>query len=342
MKSKRSSCVDQLCETKTSSDILLFTAQRTISLCSNIRELDIILNVRNSHLTSSFESFFRSLWQPGSILPRIRRLTIDASPYELSHLVLPMHPFSHLWTNLEDLDLTIHPYHESLNLNHLLLSTFLDGLKNKLHSFTLSGLMDPYVADVLNACPDFTRLSNFELHSIFNIQNMQQVQQLNLFLEAHSKTLENITLNPQIRTDSLNFSNYSYIHWLTFVGADHARGQTFSQVSLPQLKNLELGYGYRWINGPVYHRVVFPDLKCITPNLTTLTIIHTELSLDRVSELLPLLPRRNGVCSLEFLSLSIDILSPELVDLLSVTLVGLRSLTLRLSRYVLPSDLEQV
>ncbi|KAH9475280.1 hypothetical protein JR316_0012391 [Psilocybe cubensis] len=328
-------------EPQTSTDILLNTARRSIQHCTNIKELDIILNDNHFTMLVSLETFFQSLWQPGSILQRIRNLAITASSSALSQLILPSKFPSNFDANINSLDLTINPNRDLLSLQNSSLPSFLDRLKDNLTSLTLSGLMDPHIMHVLEVCPKFPRLSFFNSYISFNVQRTKQLEYLNRFLDAQSPTLQKMVLSPKPRVGTLNMGNYAYFRWLTLNGTGDERDLSFSGRTLSQLTSMELLHYDRWINGPAYHEVVFPDLSLIAPRLTALTIGQADLSFERVSELLALLPRHDGAYLLESLSISIEILSPELVDLLSTALSGLSSLTLRLSQYVLPSDLQQ-
>lgn len=315
--------------------VLLATAEKNIRLCSNIRELKIVL--RDQTLTCPFKSLLKSLWHPESIAPRLKTLTLESTPAKLAELLgLSLYKLSNFMTSLEHLDIsfsvdpTISDASLATNFNF---KPFFGVFKHKLNSLSTSGLLLPHLFDLYKNVPTFTALRKLEIYVIVNVRDLFPLNQVSRCIMKHANTLEHLVLKSQVRhlESIVGNSNSVFIDWLTLRGNNHGH-QTFSSLVLPHLRIMELGLRDTWVywNIPSFP-VVFPDFARVTPALRELTIADAELPFSRLCELVDCLPTRNGQCTLELLKFHTDMLSPELMDLLAGKVPGLKSLELHLS-----------
>ncbi|PPQ77843.1 hypothetical protein CVT25_015337 [Psilocybe cyanescens] len=319
---------DQSTKGQDSSAQLFSIARHTLKSCCNIRDLELVVN--DASLQPCFMSFLKSLWHSESIGPRIRKLDIKATAVNLSALfeLMSVYRLSYPLINIENLDLSfchLHPYIDDGTINYFHIASFLSALEPSLLSFTVSGYLHPHLLGLLKVSSTFTRLQKLELHSIFNIQDLQQVAPLDKFIARHAETLEHIIIDPQTRESGSDLSSRLFVQWLSNDAA-------FSQQQLSNLRILELAYHHHWAY-PYSHlsTSMFPNLNQISPNLTTLFIARIELHFDTIADLLARVPRQNGVCSIRSLKLHIDILTPKLMDLLTRNLPYLNSLEMHVS-----------
>jgi hypothetical protein len=313
--------------------VLLETAEKNIKFCSNIRELKVVLP--DQALTLPFKSLLKSLWHPESIAPRLKTLTLESPPVKLAEILgLSLYKLSNFMTNLEHLDITfsVDPMVSDASLaTNFNFKPFFGIFKHKLNSLSTSGLLLPHLFDLYKNAPTFTTLRKLEIFVIVNVRDLFPLDQVSRCIVKHADTLEHLVLKPQARHPEGIFgsNNYLYLHWLTLRGT-HSH-QTFSSLVLPRLRIMELSLRV-WVNWNIQsYPPLFPDFARVTPALRDLTITDAELAYSRLCELVDCLPTRNGRCTLEFLKLHADVLSPELLDLFAGKIPGLKFLELHLS-----------
>lgn len=307
---------------------LLETAEKNITLCSNIRELKIVL--RDQAFTLPFKSLLKSLWHQESIAPRLKTLSLDSTPVKLAEILgLSLYKLSNFMTSLEHLDITfsVDPTISDASLaTNFNFKPFFGVFKHKLNSLSTSGLLLPHLFDLYKNVPTFTALRKLEIFVIANVRDLFPLDQVSRCIAKHADTLEHLVLNPQA-----GHRDYLFLHWLTLRGT-HSH-QTFSSLVLPHLQIMELSLRDSWANWNIQsHPAVFPDFARVAPALRDLTITDAELPFSRLCELVDCLPTRNdGRCTLERLKLHADVLSPELMDLFGGKMPDMRFLELHLS-----------
>ncbi|KAH9475279.1 hypothetical protein JR316_0012390 [Psilocybe cubensis] len=307
---------------------LLSIARYNLQSCFNLQDLKMDFSGSLLEpLKPYFKPFLRSLWHRESIGPRIRRLSMQASDLPISTVfeMFSVHGLSPPPViNIEELDLSfrhiLYLSNESRNYHHI--ASFLSALERSLVSFTVSGYLIPHIISVFTASGTFEQLKKLELHSTFNVErDIKEIVPLQQFIARHSKTLEHLIIDPATREANSDLSSRLFLRWLSDDGG-------FPLQPLPKLHTLELAYQYHMAYGSHRSSSLFPNLQHICPNLTALSIKNIELNFDNVMDLFVCLPRPNGLCQMESLTLQIDILTPKLLDLLAQNLPKLASLEL--------------
>jgi len=248
----------------------------------------------------------------------LRTLLVDLS---LEGICLAISP-STTFPRLEDLHIVLSSAYHTTDPSSILTGSIAPFINN--HHSTLCSLQLKFLAEpVFSISPFLLRLRHFPHLSTFWLSNefvsihQSDSSGLQYVLESHAHQLTELSLHISQSFDVAQyFAVTTDAEWY---------GQGFLQLGLPNLKTLELRMQlFTDINlTSVY-------LQKIESSLTSLAMYSLNLSYDEITTLCSVFTRRNH---LQKLSLTVDILSLQLLELFATKLSNLEVLCLKYEQF---------
>ncbi|KAG6839965.1 hypothetical protein C0991_010005 [Blastosporella zonata] len=171
---------------------LLETARRTLTLCTNLREITITLKDSVLH-EASFAPFLQILWE--TLGPRIQKLSFYAQTVNLHHITMAGN-----FPNLTNLEVEVMPTSWNIprcpSLFDDALISMITFLKGTLVSFRLTGARETDFSVVLNSVGLLPHLRNLDIS--FGIPHYENTAalgaHLSRFLLKHGNGLETLVI----------------------------------------------------------------------------------------------------------------------------------------------------
>ncbi|KAG2002573.1 hypothetical protein CC2G_004752 [Coprinopsis cinerea AmutBmut pab1-1] len=302
------------------SENLLEVASKSLSQCSNIQRVTIVLY--DYAITSSFDAFLDNLWSSSG--NSVQRISAQSIPENLTPLLRSITNGSGKLVNLHHLEVTLLNSHSLFDLHSAtnsilgLLSKFGPSLSHlslsSLAAFDFSLLLARLAGVAL------PKLETFELWLPITNETLHHQRALTRFLQAHNGTLGHFVLRNQPKADiPLRAAGVDQLNrWL------HAE---FPTIALPKVHTLDIGASTKWLQlTPNRQPISLPKLvPSPLPHLQNL-VYHTTYPLPD-EEMRHILSATGRV--LESLDIWIELFTSSSLDALAQDLTpNLRSLAL--------------
>ncbi|KAF4622333.1 hypothetical protein D9613_009249 [Agrocybe pediades] len=324
-------------------DTFLRAAMEATRACTNLEELTIVLH--DQIATPAFVTFVKALWSGDSIGRCFRRLSISTTvakiPLLLGSLIKPTKNLPNFRELVLDISLSqsAHTDFDWISATQRV-GSFTRIYKDTITSLSIFSMaFKDTLGKLFTELPYFPALKKFELLAVLNPQTFANRELITNFIASHASTLETLIISPRPPSSSLNVSTYNlYRQWLVSEDPRTSPHEAlFSSLVLPKLHTFQVCVTktdyqfdtYFPVQADLSYPPLLPQLFRITPTLTKLIMTEEDnIKHDELSQIIDLLPTREGTVLLEELSFACNTLSCTTLDMLAKRLPRLTSLTI--------------